>query len=541
MGRLPFDPTRTAAARAAAARGPVSSVAGTDSHSGNAGGIAVSELASLIQGVLRDHLPARLRVVGEVSNFKDQTHWYFTLKDAQASVGCVMWASSAARARFRPQDGQQVVVTGRVEFWPRAGKTQIYADAIEPVGVGALDLEFRRLCEELRALGWFAEERKRPLPRFPRRVAVVTSRTGAALQDVLDTMRRRCPAVAVALVDVRVQGADAAAEVAGALRWLARVHAREGIDAVLVTRGGGSREDLWTFNDREVARAIVESPIPVVAAIGHETDTTIAELVADVRAATPTQAAMRLTPDTAALQEQVDGLAARLSASMARAARHERERLRLVARHPLFTDPRAAVADAGADVADLVRRLRASAVARLAAAGARVERADARLARHRPAAEYARRAADVARLSVLLRSTIQGCIRRSDAEPVAVALGRAATARLGRFGLRLDAAARSLELVGPLAVLRRGFSCTHREDGSIVRSIADVAPGASIRTRVADGTFGSIVVGDGRVGREGMSVGSEAGRPAPPRRGRAPAANDDPGQPGLFERPESGP
>ncbi len=276
---------------------------GTSGRAAQAAPLTVSQLAQRIGETIGGGFPQPVRVVGEVSGFKPNTHWYFNLKDADSVIGCVMFSSTARSALFTPSDGQQVVVTGRPDFWAKGGKTSFVVSRIEPVGQGALDAAFKALCDELRALGWFDQARKRPIPRFPRRVAVVTAATGAALQDVLVTMRRRCPAVEVGVVDVAVQGDGAAQDISAVFRWLGREHRRLGVEVILLTRGGGSKEDLWTFNERVVAEAIVRSPIPVVAAIGHEVDFTIAELVADERAATPTQAAMKVTPDTPALLE----------------------------------------------------------------------------------------------------------------------------------------------------------------------------------------------------------------------------------------------
>ncbi len=286
MGRLPFDPGKMRGAKPPKAAEPAPAE----------GVLTVSRLAAMISTVVGDHLPARVRVVGEVSGARRSTHLYFGLKDAGALISAAVFASNLRKLGFEPRDGQQIVATGRVEFYEPQGRITLIVEAIEPVGQGAHELRFKQLCEELRRLGWFAAERKRPLPTFPRKVAVVTSRTGAALQDVLDTMARRCPAVGVVLVPVKVQGEGAAEQVVRALAHLAANHEKLGIDAVIVTRGGGSPEDLDAFNEREVARAIVQCPVPVVAAIGHETDTTIAELVADERCATPTQAAMRSPP-----------------------------------------------------------------------------------------------------------------------------------------------------------------------------------------------------------------------------------------------------
>lgn len=471
------------------------------------GRVSVSQLAVLIQRAMQDHLPTGLKVLGEVSQFRERTHWYFDLKDDAAVVSCVMFASAARKAGFTPEVGQLVVVTGRVEFYAKQGRTTFMVDRIEPVGAGALEIAFRRLCGELKGLGWFAEERKRPPPLFPRRVAIITSRTGAALQDVLDTFQRRCPAVELALVDVRVQGDGAAAEVANAIRRLSDRHADLGIDAILVTRGGGSREDLWTFNERIVAQAIVESRVPVVAAIGHETDVTIAELVADARAATPTQAAMRLAPDADALRRQLQSLGSRLSTNLVRQVRHDHTR----------------ASESGIGLRSAIR-------ARLADARARLDSVSAGLERHRPVAIYAQRHADLRRAGVLLDAAISSRLVRVDLDLLSERLIGAMQRSLGTVGDLASSLERGLELVGPLGVLRRGYSVTLAQGGRVVRSVGDVAPGESITTRVADGSFDSVVGQHGTAMKFAPLPDQRTPRPSSRRATKPP----DPDQPGLF-------
>ena len=303
----------------------------------------VARLAEEIKGALASNLPNKVRVVGEVSNLSDRNHWFFSLKDGPDSGGAairsVMFASAARRVGFPVRDGMEVVATGRIDFYDAQGSVQLYVDKLEPVGEGARELALRALMTELRDLGYFAPEHKKPLPAVPTKIAVVTSRSAAALQDVIDTAGRRWGGCELVLVDVRVQGEDAAPGITRALRHLSRHGRILGIDAVLLTRGGGSIEDLWAFNERAVADAVFECTLPVVAAIGHETDTTIAELVADLRCATPTQAAMTLVPDRAVLQEQVDQLGRRLTLSLDRRLEVARHRLDAAARHPLFQRP----------------------------------------------------------------------------------------------------------------------------------------------------------------------------------------------------------
>ena len=301
--------------------------------------LTVGQVSDLVKTVLANHIPAKVRVVGEVSNFSARTHWFFSLKDDQATLGCVCFASAARAVSFPVTDGLQVVATGRIDYYEAQGRLQFYVNKIELVGQGELELRFRALCEDLRRLGYFDHEKKKPLPLLPRRVAVVTSRNAAALQDVINTSGQRWPGCRLMLIDVRVQGQDAASEIAQAIDALSQHAQRLGIDAIILTRGGGSIEDLWAFNERVVAQAVYACRLPIVAAIGHETDTTIAELVADVRCATPTQAAMTLIPDRAALSHQVDQYSKRLTLLLRRVFEHSCHRLDAIERHPVFRRP----------------------------------------------------------------------------------------------------------------------------------------------------------------------------------------------------------
>ncbi|MCA9282039.1 MAG: exodeoxyribonuclease VII large subunit [Phycisphaeraceae bacterium] len=412
--RLPFDPGRMKAS--------------ADAPTAGDGLLRVGDLCRLIGAALRKGLPAKVRVVGEVSGFRDRTHWYFDLKDEDAVISCVMFAQSARKAGAAIENGQQVVVTGRVDFFDKQGRTQVYVESVEAVGEGPLEVRFRKLVAELRGLGWFDAARKRRLPSFPRRIAVVTSRTGAALQDVIVTAGRRCAAVEIVVVDARVQGEGAAGEIVRAIEWLSTEHDRLGVDAVLVTRGGGSMEDLWAFNERAVAEAILKCKVPVVAAIGHETDVTIAELVADERCATPTQAAMRLTPDKGALLEQIAQMRARSRAMLTRRVEHEAKRVESLRRRRVMTEPMEIV-----------------------------ERARERVAR--------------ARVDAL------------------VAVGQ----RLERSASRLREARSVLGVIGPMEVLRRGYSVTLGADGKVIRSAKRMKAGERIVTVLSDGRVRSVV------------------------------------------------
>ena len=251
-------------------------------------------------------------VQGEVSNFSHPAsgHLYFTLKDSSASLRCVMWRNAAARQNFIPRDGDAIEVHGAISVYEAGGQYQLYADLFRPAGEGALYQEFLRLKALLEAEGLFAPERKRPIPPRPQRIGVVTSRTGAVLHDILNTLRRRYPLVEVVLAPTAVQGVDAPPAIIAALRDI--VHIAKP-DVIILARGGGSIEDLWAFNDEQVARAIAASPVPIIAGIGHETDFTIADFVADLRAPTPTAAAELATPNQADLRVELSDLGYQLN------------------------------------------------------------------------------------------------------------------------------------------------------------------------------------------------------------------------------------
>lgn len=495
--------------------------------------LRVSQLAARIDGTLRTGFASAIRVVGEVSGFRDRTHWYFDLKDEGAVVNCAMWQSQAKKAAFTPSNGQQVVVRGRVEFYAPGGKVTLVCDRVEPVGAGALELAYRALLEEIRGLGWTAVERKRPVPRFPRKVAVVTSRSAAALQDVLVTMRKRCGSVGLVLADVRVQGQGAAAEVAQAIRTINANREQLGVDAILVTRGGGSMEDLWAFNDKELARTIVESALPVVAAIGHETDTTIAELVADERCATPTQAAMRLTPDGAALEQQVQSVSRRL-AGLAR-QRVAMARQGILGAERAMGDPHAILERLGARVEACAKTHGAAGRDVIERARARVEAAAGVVAAHKPRAVHA---AGVLKLEGLEARMKEAWHAREDGASVETQrekLDEVFEARMRDAMTSIAAAERHLAAVNPNAVLDRGYTLTRLEDGTLVRDPAQVDGGAKMRTTTAKGDVWSVASGeeaDKAQAPKPVLPQSPAALPQPAPAARKKKRGDD--APGLF-------
>ncbi len=278
--------------------------------------LSVSEVTARVKEVIAcDDLLADVRVAGEVSNFSRPAsgHLYFTLKDEGAQLRCVMWRSYAARLSRLPRNGDAVIARGRIDVYERDGVYQLYVEALVGQGIGDLNAEFERLKQKLQAEGLFDAARKRPLPRFPRALGIVTSPTGAALQDILNVLRRRYPLLEVYLSPTLVQGEDAPEQI---VRAIQRLNDAGCCDVILVARGGGSLEELWAFNDERVVRAIAASPTPVVSGIGHEIDYTLADFAADVRAPTPSAAAEIITPDINDLRLQVDAMSLTLTETM---------------------------------------------------------------------------------------------------------------------------------------------------------------------------------------------------------------------------------
>lgn len=433
------------------------------------GAWSVSHLTQRIRGALEGL--GRVSVEGEVSGGRPAAsgHVYFDLKDIDARVSCVIWRSAAATALRQPlREGDKVVVHGKLEVYGPRGSYQIIVQRVEPAGLGTLLAQLERLKQELKARGWL--DRRRALPALPRRVGVVTSRDGAAFQDFLRTRSLRWPLYPVVLAHTPVQGAGAAASIAAALR---RVAASD-VDVVVVTRGGGSVEDLWAFNELAVAEAIWECPVPVVSGVGHETDTTFCDLVADLRAHTPTDAATQVIPDRHALVEDLERVEAHLQEALGAQLEARRERIERAAHSRVLRDARGLLDARRERLGQLERVLSASVRGLGARALTGLADLRRRLERRSPAAELARRSARV---------------------DVAQAQVRAGAAK-ALDGARRDLAALAgrLDALSPLAVLARGYSITYVE-GCIepVTGVEGISVGAKLRTRVAGGEIASHV------------------------------------------------
>lgn len=289
--------------------------------------LTVSELNEAVRSLVESNLRFRdLCVVGEISNYKiyPSGHHYFTLKDSESSLRCVMFRASASRLRFRPENGMRVFASGSLRIYPRDGAYQLYCNGIIPDGVGDLQIAFEQLKQKLYAEGLFDESHKKALPAFPKRIAIVTSSAGAAVHDMIRIFRQRWPMTKLLLLPVRVQGMEAPAEIASAIRY---ANQHQIADLIITGRGGGSLEDLWAFNDERVARAIYASEIPVISAVGHEPDITISDFVADRRASTPSNAAEIAVPDHREMEEYIRGIGVRLDQSVLRDLQKRRQQL----------------------------------------------------------------------------------------------------------------------------------------------------------------------------------------------------------------------
>jgi exodeoxyribonuclease VII large subunit len=405
---------------------------------------------------------------GEISNFSRPSsgHWYFSLKDAAAQVRCAMFRQRNMLCSFTARDGQKVLVRARVGLYEPRGEYQLIVDHMEDAGLGALKRQFEELSARLSAEGLFAPERKRPLPALPKRIGVITSPTGAAIRDILHVLARRFPAVAVLIYPVAVQGAQAAGEILAALRLAGR---RAECDVLILARGGGSLEDLWAFNDEELARAIVASPIPVISGIGHEIDFTIADFAADVRAPTPSAAAELVVPDAGEWLAAFVRLGAQLRRGMQRRLEERRERLEWLTGRAALVSPAARLIQQTLRLDEFEQRMCRALQHLLKTRVAELSERESRLWKASPLARVRDAAARHAALLLRLRAAGLEYVRRARE--------------------RLLPLVRTLNAVSPLATLERGYAIVSAENGAILRNAADAAPGMVIEARLAKGVI----------------------------------------------------
>ncbi len=434
----------------------------------------VSRLNREARGLLEAGLPS-LWITGELSNLSRPVsgHWYFTLKDEEAQVRCAMFRLRNQLVRFAPRDGMQVLLRARVGLYEARGEFQLVVDHLEEAGEGELRRRFEALKQKLAAEGLFDASRKRPPPRFPRRVGIVTSATGAALRDVLQVLRRRCPGVPVLIYPVPVQGAGAAREIAAQLALADR---RAEVEVLLLVRGGGSLEDLWAFNDETLARALADVELPVICGIGHEIDFTIADFVADLRAPTPSAAAELAVPDAAAWLAALEVTARRLASGALRSWRQRCDSIAHAARRLRALHPSQALAQRAQRLDELQARSLAAVGRGLATRGEQLLRLRAELESRSPGSRIAALLQRIAHGEARLPAAFRHCI--------AVANGK------------LASAARALQATSPLATLGRGYAIvTLAADGTVVTDRTQASAGSEIDARLARGRLRARVTG----------------------------------------------
>jgi exodeoxyribonuclease VII large subunit len=428
----------------------------------------VSQLNGLIKEILENNLPGRLTVKGEISDWKlhQGGHCYFLLKDEHSQLPCVMWKSRFAAVKFEPENGLAVFATGSIDVYPPQGKYQFYVESMQPAGVGALQLALEQMVKRLQAEGLFDAGHKKPLPPYPERIGILTSESGAALYDIVDSIYSRWPCVKLFLYPVPVQGEGAADAIAAALRTVNRCNKRLNLDLLIVGRGGGSLEDLWAFNEEVLARAIYDSRIPVISAVGHEVDTTIADLVADARASTPTKAGVVAVPDKEEVQAELTHFERRLASRMRSRLELGQKSLQLVCASAVFRNPLLPVLNAQQQMDELQARLVGSLKELLGRAQQRLSDSYEQIVKIEPH-----------RLLGNKKVELAGWESRALAALTAVITGRR---------IELVRQAGRLETLNPKSVLNRGYSITSRkETGLLVRQVGDVEPGDLLVTELA--------------------------------------------------------
>ncbi|MDQ2077277.1 exodeoxyribonuclease VII large subunit [Marinimicrobium sp. ABcell2] len=433
--------------------------------------LSVSQLNRRSKQLLETHFPL-VWVEGEVSNLSRPSsgHWYFTLKDDQAQVRCAMFRNRNQLVRFNPAQGQQLLLRARVSLYEGRGDYQLIAEHMEEAGFGALQRAFEELKQRLSQEGLFEQERKRPLPSLPKHIAVISSATGAAIRDILSVLERRFPSVPVALIPVPVQGKEAAPAIVRALELANRA---DMFDVVILTRGGGSLEDLWPFNEESVARAIYASGVPVVSAVGHEVDFSIADFVADVRAPTPSAAAELVVPDVLEYQARFSNCLGRLQQIVRRRIADDRAKL------------------------DHIRRRLRHPGERLQQQSQRLDGLEARLTRC-VKVQLERKHQHLSNLIARQRALQPGArlqqLRRQLSQ-LETQLNRQIHLQLQQRQQRFKEAARLLNSVSPLKTLERGYAIATDTNGQVLHSSRQVQPGDTVRSRLAEGVVVSTVTG----------------------------------------------
>lgn len=432
-----------------------------------------------------DSLLSDIWLRGEISNFTHHSsgHMYFTLKDSDSRIKSIMFASHNQRLPFIPKEGTKVIARGNISVYERDGNYQFYVTSMQPDGIGSLYLAFEQLKSKLNAEGLFAEARKRSIPLFPRAVGVITSPTGAAVQDIIITLQRRYPLIPIYVYPVLVQGTQAAPAIVKAIEAMNRFGEA---DLLIVGRGGGSLEELWAFNEEAVARSIAASRIPIISAVGHETDFTIADFAADLRAATPTAAAELAVPSIAELQQQLQRQQQRLIQGIRYRVQEDREKLQRLRRSPFFLYPRKYLLEQAERLDRLSEQLEQRTKRITERGHTKLARLQTTLAGHHPGERVAFAAKRLQTANKLLEQAMSIAVKEKK--------------------LKLNSAIKQLDALSPLKVMSRGYSLVYDQlEQRLIKSIRDVSLGDIVKVKVADGQLDCHVVGSLRGDQSGGS------------------------------------
>ena len=429
----------------------------------------VSQVNSLIKGILENNLPGRLTIRGEITDFRPHQsgHRYFSLKDKVSKLPCVMWKSSFGRVKFEPENGQEVLGTGFIEVYVPHGKYQFIVDRLTQAGLGDLQIAFEQMVERLGAQGLFDDSHKKTLPAYPERIGILTSESGAAVGDIKNSIHNRWPCTKLFLYPVPVQGEGAAEKIAAAIGDVNRRNEKLKLDILIVGRGGGSREDLWAFNEEVLARAIFNSAIPVISAVGHEYDTTIADLVADARASTPTKAGVIAVPDMWEITEHLAGMQSRLEGKIKAMLKLARQNLETVLARAAFRNPLLPVHNRQQQIDEFQSQLAGLIKQVQAGKRAQLHESYKLIVSIEPHRLLGKKTVDLNNLQNRAKAAVKAIINR--------------------YQMQLTARMNRLAGLDPKSVLQRGYSITtNKNTGKVVAKLEDIEIGNMIVTELAE-------------------------------------------------------
>lgn len=459
----------------------------------------ITQVNSLIKSALEDVLPGRLTVSAEISGWKRHSsgHCYFTLKDDSSQIPCVMWSSNFAKIKFEPENGMSVLARGYIDIYPPQGKLQFYVEKLEPAGIGSLQLAFEKMVTKLHSEGLFDQEHKKPLPKYPARIGILTSDSGAAIGDISDSIYNRWPAVELFLFAVPVQGETAAKEIAKVLNLVNKTNKENKLDLLIVGRGGGSMEDLWPFNEEVLARAIFSSDIPVISAVGHEYDTTIADLVADARASTPTKAGVIAVPDKNEILADISQYSSRLINLMESKFQLAKQRLSTNLASNIFRNP-VSLVDISRQKLDNIEALLVAKMSRnIDLKRTHLTEAYGKISLLEPTTQLKNKHILLNNLQKSLSFASKRVIneQKNRLNLLYSRLEKSVTDRVSSLSSVVDAKYNQLRVINPKAVIKRGYSISILENsGKLVKSAKDLNKGDIMVTEFSDNSKAKSVV-----------------------------------------------